>query len=152
MNLKQRIEQDLKAALLGGDKVLVMTLRGLKSAILYAEVAAGKRDEGLSDEEGILVLRKELKKRHESADLYEQGGNKDRQQAEITEAKVIEKYLPAQLDDSKLSEAIDQAIEEIGVVDPQSMGKIIGKVKELTQGAVDGARIATSVKARMESK
>lgn len=75
--LKQKIEQDIKTAMLAGDKTLVMTLRGLKSAILYIEVAQGIRDTGLPDAEVIDLLAKEAKKRQESADLYKQGGNQE---------------------------------------------------------------------------
>lgn len=73
--LKQRIDQDLKQALLGGDKVLATTLRGLKSVILYAEVAKGVREQGLDDEEILRLLAKEAKKRQESADLFTHRSN-----------------------------------------------------------------------------
>ncbi len=149
MELKQRIEQDLKAAMLQGNKILVTTLRGLKSSILYAEVAASKRDQGLSDEEATAVLRKELKKRQESAELYTQGGNPERSKAELEEAAAIQGYLPAELSDDKLSESIDQAISDVGELSPQTMGQIIGKVKQLTAGSVDGARIAKAIKERL---
>jgi uncharacterized protein len=149
MNLKQRIEQDLKAAMLQGNKTLVTTLRGLKSSILYAEVAASKRDQGLSDEEATVVLRKELKKRQESAELYTQGGNHERSQAELEEAAVIQDYLPAALSDDELSKSIDQAIADVGELSQQTMGQVIGKVKQLTAGSVDGARIAQAIKERL---
>lgn len=149
MRLKAQIEQDLKTALLAGDKILVTTLRGLKSAVLYAEVAAGKRDEGLSEDVMIDILRKELKKRHESAELYKQGGNQDREQAELKEAEVIEKYLPAQLNDEELAALLDKAMGELGGLSQQNMGQLIGKVKQLSNGSIDGSRIAQAVKARL---
>lgn len=150
MDIKKQIEQDLKVAMLGGDKVLATTLRGLKSAILYAEVAAGKREEGLGDAEMVDLLRKEAKKRQESADLFARGGNQEKAQAELTELKVIEKYLPAQADDQQLSAWVEQAVSEIGEVSPQTMGRIIGRVKELSDGGADGGRIAKAVKDKME--
>ncbi len=150
MQLKQKIEQDLKTALLAGDKALVMTLRGLKSSVLYAEVAAGKRDEGLSEKELIDVLRSELKKRQESAALYKQGKNQEREQAELDEAKIIENYLPKQLNDDELEALIDEVVNEVGTVSSKTMGQTISKVKELSKGAADGGRIASAVKQRME--
>jgi uncharacterized protein len=72
MALKQRIQDDLKAALLGGDRFVAETLRGLKAAVLNEEVAKGKRDEGLEDTEIEQIVAKEVKKRNESATLYEQ--------------------------------------------------------------------------------
>lgn len=149
MNVKSRIDADLKTAMLAGDKTLVTTLRGLKSAILYAEVAAGKRDEGLGDEEALSLLQKEAKKRVESAELYEKGGNQERVDAERTELKVIESYLPAQLSDEELVALVDRAVEEQDEITPQSMGKLIGRVKELSKGQADGGRIAAKVKERL---
>jgi len=149
MSLKEDIDRDLKTALLAGDKTLVTTIRGLKSAILYVEVAENKRDQGLDDEEVVTILRKEAKKRQESADLYKQGGNQEKAEAELTELKVIDKYLPAQLGDDQLNQLIDQAVAEVGEVTQQTMGRVIGRVKELTQGNADGGRIAQAVKQRM---
>jgi len=150
MNLKQQIEQDLKTALLGGDKQTVMTLRGLKSAILYEEVAKGKRAEGM-DNTGILeVLRKEAKKRQESADLYSKGGNEDRASAELSEKSAIEKYLPKLLSDEEISQLIDAAEAELGSSNKQNMGQVIGWVKSHSKGAADGAQVASAVKERIK--
>lgn len=147
--LKQQIEQDLKAALLAGDKDRVTTLRGLKSVILYEEVAKGVRTEGLSDEAIIALLAKELKKRQESAELYKKGGADDRAAAELAEKAIIEAYLPKQLSDEELGALVDQVIAELGVEDPQAMGQVIAKVKQQTAGQADGGRIAAAVKERL---
>ncbi len=144
--LKQQIDQDLKAALLGGNKELVTTLRGLKSAILYAEVAKGVRDEGLTDQEIITILTKEAKKRQESAELYEKGNSPDRAAAELAEKKVIEKYLPAQLSDDDLRRVVNEAATELNATSIQSMGPVIAKVKEKVGAQADGARVAQAVK------
>src|SRR5437879_2903064 len=94
MSLKQQIDKDIKTEMLAGEKTLVTTLRGLKSVILYAEVATGSRDKGLSDQEIVELLAKEAKKRQESAELYQKGGSQDRAEAELAEKQVIERYLP----------------------------------------------------------
>lgn len=150
MNLKQQIDSDLKSAMLAGDKALTTTLRGLKSAILYVEVAGGKREEGLPDQEIVNVLRKEAKKRQESAELFAKGGNAEKAEAERQELTVIEKYLPAQLSDEQLDALVDAAVAEAGNVTPQMMGQIIGRVKEQGKGNADGARIAKAVKERLQ--
>jgi len=147
--LKARIDQELKKALLAGDKLLPTTLRGLKSVILYEEVAKGVREQGLSDDEIIALLSKEAKKRQESADLYRQGGNEEKAAAELAEKKVIEAYLPSQLSDEELSKLVDETIAELGVSDPSAMGQVIGAVKQKTAGQADGARIAQLVKERL---
>jgi uncharacterized protein YqeY len=148
--LKARIDQDLKSALLAGDKVLATTLRGLKSVILYAEVAKGARDEGLADDEIVVLLSKEAKKRQESADLYRQGGNEEKAAAELAEKQVIETYLPTQLSDEELVKMVDEAIASVGAAGPAAMGQIIGAVKQQTAGQADGSRIAQLVKERLE--
>jgi uncharacterized protein len=149
MNVKQRIDADLKAAMLGGDKTLVTTLRGLKSAILYAEVSVGKREQGLSDQEIMPLLQKEAKKRLESAELFAKGGNQEKAEAEREELKVIEGYLPDQLSDDELASLIDEAIAKQDNVSLQVMGKVIARVKELSENRADGGRIAAAVKERL---
>lgn len=148
--LKARIDQDLKAALLAGDKVLATTLRGLKSVILYAEVAKGAREAGLSDEEIISLFSKEAKKRQESAELYQKGGNQEKAEAEFVEKKVIESYLPSQLSDEELSKIISDTIASLDVSGPSAMGQVIGLVKQKTAGQADGSRIAQIVKQHLE--
>jgi uncharacterized protein YqeY len=147
--LKDRIDQDLKKALLAGDKVLVTTLRGLKSVILYAEVAKGNREQGLPDDEIIQLLTKEAKKRQESADFFTQGGNTEKAEAELVEKKVIEAYLPQQISDEELAAVIDAIVSETGASGPQAMGQVIGAVKQKVGATADGSRIAQMVKERL---
>jgi uncharacterized protein YqeY len=149
MSVKQQIDSDIKTAMLAGDKVLVTTLRGLKSAILYVEVAEGARDEGLPEDKVISILQKEAKKRQESADLYEQGGNTEKQQAELTEKTVIEKYLPKQLSEEEIGAIVDDVIGATGANGMQAMGQVIGAVKAKAGAAADGSVIARIVKEKL---
>jgi uncharacterized protein YqeY len=151
MSIKEQIDQDLKASMLGGNKTLTTTLRGLKSVILYAEVGSGKREEGLDEAEVISLLSKEAKKRQESADLYTQGGNNEKATAELEEKTVIEKYLPAQLSDEELGKLIDSVIEELGASGMQAMGQVIGTVKARSEGQADGSKIAALVKEKLNT-
>jgi uncharacterized protein len=150
MTIKEQLDADIKTAMLAGEKTLVTTLRGLKSAILNVEVAQGIRDSGLPDEQVIELFAKEAKKRQESADLYRQGGSEERAQAELTEKAVIEKYLPKQLSDEELIAIIESAIAETGAAGLQSMGQVIGKVKQQAAGTADGSRIAQLVKEKLQ--
>lgn len=147
--LKQRLNDDIKAAMLAHDVVRLETLRGLKSAILYAEVAAGKREDGLNDQEIEALFAKEAKKRQESADLYTQGGAPDKADKELTEKKIIEEYLPAQLSDEEIAKLVQGAIDEFGATDARAMGQVIGKVKQMAGNAADGAVIARIVKEQL---
>jgi uncharacterized protein len=149
--IKDKMDADLKTALLGGDKNLVSTLRNLKSAILYAEVAAGNRETGLDDNAVIAVLSKEAKKRQESADLYQQGGSPERAAAELAEKEIIERYLPAQMTDEELVSIVEAAINETEEPNLQKMGQIIGLVKQKVGNGADGSRIATLVREKLTS-
>lgn len=147
--LKQQLEQDLKTALLAGDKDRVTILRGLKSVILYAEVAKGSREHGLSDEDILTLFAKEAKKRQESADLYTKGNRPEKANAELTEKAIIETYLPKQLSDEELIQIVNDVVGTFDSPTPQVMGQIIGKIKQATEGRADGARIAQLVKERL---
>lgn len=149
MNTKQQIEADIKTAMLAGDKTLVTTLRGLKSAIMYGEVAAGSRDTGLPEAEVTALLRKEAKKRQESADLYLSANDTVRGQAELNEKEIIEKYLPAQMTEEAVQQLVDQEAAKLGDIGPQQMGQLIGVVKQASNGLADGALIARLVKERL---
>ncbi len=151
MGLKQQIDADLKTAMLAGDKVLVTTLRGLKSVVLYAEVAAGSREKGLEDETIVQLLTKESKKRQESADLYERGGDHEKSVAELAEKRVISQYLPQQLTDRELDEIISMVLAQFDTVDNRVMGQVIGSVKQKAGATVDGGRVAEAVKRRITS-
>jgi uncharacterized protein len=150
MNLKQKLDQDLKQALLDGNKDLATTIRGLKSAILYQEVALGKRDSGLTDDEIIQVLAKEAKKRQESIDLYTSAGDEIRANSEEQELNVIQNYLPKQLTDIELLEIVKEVITAgNGSLDQKDMGRIIGAVKQRVNNLADGSRIASMVKEQL---
>lgn len=144
--LKQRIEQDLKKAMLGGDKQRVSTLRLVKSAILYAEVAKGSRQNGLSDTEIIELLSKEAKQRQDTADIYQKTGEVDRAAAELAEKDIINAYLPEQLSDNVLKRVVRESIDSTGATSTQAMGQVIAEVKRQVGGSADGARIARFVK------
>lgn len=147
--LEQRIQDDLKAAMLRGDKVGTETLRGLKAALLSTKIEKGKRDSGLSDDEIIAVLSKEAKKRQESADLFRQGGNEEKASAELAEKALIEKYLPAQLSEAEIAKLVDEAITASSASGPQAMGQVIGAVKQKAGASADGAVIARIAKERL---
>ena len=147
--LEARLEQDIKAALLSGDSVKATTLRGLKAVLLNVKVAEGKRDSGLEDDEVIAVFAKEAKKRQESADLYKQGGNSEKAEAELLEKAIIEGYLPEQLSEEEISQLIDEAIAQTGASGPQGMGQVIGAVKANAGASADGSVIARLAKEKL---
>lgn len=151
MTLEATIEHDLKTALLAKDERTVSVLRMLKSSFLYAKVAAGSREQGLSDDEALVIIGKEAKKRQESAELYRQGGNTDKAEAEVAEKAILEKYLPAQLSEAELIALVDKTMHELGATDMAQMGQVIGAVKKQAGASADGAMIARAVKERLSA-
>lgn len=150
--LKSAIDQDLKAAMLAGDKRRVEVLRGLKSAILYKEVADNKRDQGLNDEEVIAVLKKEQKSRKDAIALYEQAGESARASEENYQIEIIKEYLPAELSEQEVNALIDKVMTAMSLdtITPQIMGSLIGAVKQRVP-TVDGALVAKLIKQRLDN-
>lgn len=149
MALKEQLQNDMKAALLGGDRFAGDVIRGLKAAILNEEVAKNKRDEGLGDSEIEQVIAREVKKRRESIVLFEQNGRGDLAETEQKELTIIEKYLPAQLSEDEVRALVDEAIATTGAASPQAMGQVIGAVKAKAGTAADGALVARIVKEQL---
>jgi uncharacterized protein YqeY len=147
MALKQRIADDLKAALLGGNRFATETLRGLKAAILNEEVAQNKRDEeGLDDNTIEQIVAKEIKKRNESAALYDQNNRQDSAADERREADILSVYLPQQLNEAELKTVVDAKVTELDATDMKMMGQVIGAVKKEVGNTADGSMIAKLVK------
>lgn len=149
--LEDKLEQDIKAALLDGDAQRVSVLRGLKSVLLNEKVAKGKRETGLTDAEVLPIFAKEAKKRQESADLYKQGGDEERAGKELAEKAIIEEYLPEQMSEAEVAKLVDEAIQQTGAASPQDMGKVIGAVRSKTAGSADGSLIAKLAKEKLSA-
>jgi uncharacterized protein YqeY len=145
--LKERLTENIKTAMLAGDKPRVEVLRGLKAAILNEEVAKGVRDAGLSDGQIQQVFAREVKKRIEAADLYAKAGRQELADKENYQKGIIEEFLPQQLSDDELAEVVTAAIAELG--DGAHMGQVIGAVKAKVGQSADGARIAAAVKQKV---
>ncbi len=149
MELKDKLNSDLKAALLAGDRLKSDTIKGIKAAVLNEEISQGVRDKGLSDEDIQKVLARESKKRAEAIEMYKNGGAQDRADAESAEKAVIDAYLPEQIDETKIAEVVNTKIAEMGASAPADMGKVIGAVKSQLGASADGATIAKLVKEKL---
>lgn len=149
MALKEQINADMKAALLGGNRFEGEVLRNLKAAILNEEVSGGKRETGLSDEDIEKVIAREVKKRQESIRLYEENGREELAETEQREAAVLEQYLPEQLSEDDIRSEVTKVISGMGDVSMQQMGQVIGMVKGKLGSSADGALIAKIVKEQL---
>lgn len=146
MALKELISNDMKTALLSGNRFEGDTLRDLKAAILNEEVAQNKRDTGLSDTEIEVIVAREVKKRRESITLYVANGRPELADAEQKEVDVLQNYLPEQMSEADLGKIVDAKITELGASGPQAMGQVIGAVKKEVGNTADGATLARLVK------
>lgn len=152
MALKQRIDDDLKTALLERNRFETEVLRGLKAAILNEEVALKKREEGLGDSETEKIIAREVKKRFEAADLYEQNDRAELANDERKEAEILQRYLPKQLSESEITKIVEQVMAELGASDMKSMGAVIGAVKQRVGNTADGAIVARIVKENLSKQ
>ena len=148
MELKKRIDGNLKGAMLAKDTAKVTVLRGLKATILDMEVAEGKRDEGLGDAEIERLLMKEIKKRKEAIAMYEANGREDLVKSEQFEQGVLEGYLPEQMSEVEIVAKIDEVLKGVDG-GAANLGMVIGQVKALVGNKADGATVARLVKERM---
>ena len=152
MAIRQKLNDDIKSAMLSGDKLRVETLRGLKTVITYADVATRTRDSGgIADDEIVGLFAREVKKRQESADLYVRGGSQERADKELAEKAIIEEYLPTQLSEAELTRVVNDIIAEQGAQGLQVMGKVIGAVKNKVGNSADGSAIARIVKEQLNA-
>lgn len=146
MALKEQITIDLKAALLGGDRFKGEVLRGLKAAILNEEVAQKKREEGLEDSAIEQLIAREVKKRNESATIYDGANRPELSENERAEAAVLSLYLPEQLSEDAITATVTRVISELGISGPSAMGQVIGAVKKELGNTADGSTVARIVK------
>ena len=146
MTLKERINDEMKAALLGGNRFAGEVLRNLKAAILNEEVATGRRNEGLDDSSVEKVVAREVKKRTESAKIYRDNGRPELAEPEEREIEVLKVYLPTQLTEDELTTLVEQKIAELDVSGSQAIGQVIGAIKAEVGNKADGATLANIVK------
>jgi hypothetical protein len=145
MALFEQVNEDIKKAMLARDKVSLEALRGVKKEFLEAKTAKNSDGE-LSDETAVKILQKMVKQRKESAAIFTEQGRTDLAENELSEASVIEKYLPAQMSDEELTAAIKEIIAEVGAVSVKEMGKVMGVASKKLAGKAEGKAISDKVK------
>lgn len=145
MALKQKVEGEIKSAMIAKDKVRLTALRAIKSMILLEETKGGFSGE-LSEEDEMKLLTKAAKQRRDSADIYQQQNRPDLLEVELAELAVIQEFLPKALTDDELTLAIQEIINVTGAVSAKEMGKVIGTANKQLAGKADGKAIADKVK------
>ena len=143
MTLTDKVRADLTSAMRAGEKDRVGTLR-----LVLSELQKDAK-EGAGDE--VAVLRRERKRRHESARAFRDGGRPELAEAEEAEAVVIEAYLPAELGDEELARIVGEAIASSGAQSPKDMGKVMPLAMRAVDGRADGRRVSDKVKEMLQS-
>ena len=148
--LKDRLRQDLTAAMKARDELRSSTLRMVLTAITNAEVA-GKEARELSDDDVTGVLTAEAKKRREAATAFAEAGRTESAEKERAEAAVIADYLPEPLDEAAIAELVRRAIEQTGAAEEgmRAMGKVMGVLTPQTRGRADGGVVAAEVRRQL---
>ena len=145
MSLQTKVMEALKEAMKAKDTVALESLRAIKSAILLARTEAGASEE-LSEADELKLLQKLVKQRKDSAALYTQQGRNDLAEPELAQMAVIEKFLPAQLTEAEVEEALKGIIAQVGATNPKDMGKVMGAATKQLAGKADGKLISDIVK------
>lgn len=145
MSLTEKISGDLMTAMKAKDKIVLESLRAAKTAFILAKSEKGA-DSTLTPEEEIKILQKLVKQRKESAEIYKTQNRKDLWEKEEAEATVLEKYLPAKMNDEELTTALKAIIDRVGAKSPADMGKVMGTATKELSGKADGREISAKVK------
>ena len=146
MTLKQRLTDDMKAAMKSGDKQRLGVIRLVNAAIKQREV--DERIE-LDDAAVLAVLEKMVKQRKDSVSQFEAAGREDLAAVERAEIEVIQRYLPEKLDEAAILAAIDEAIGQTGASGPADMGKLMGVLKPKLAGQADMGQVSALVKKKL---
>lgn len=144
MSLENKINSDLKAAMLSKDDAALRALRAVKSAILLAKTSGGGHI--VSEEDELKILLKLVKQRKDSVAIYNEQGREDLAITEQEEISVIEKYLPAQMSDDEIKSEVQKIIASLGASGPGDTGKVMGAASKAFAGKADNKVVATIVK------
>ncbi|MGD1713738.1 GatB/YqeY domain-containing protein [Dapis sp. BLCC M172] len=150
MSLKDKITEEIKAAMKAKDKVRLETVRSIKKVILEEEVnarAAGK--ESLTEAQEMDILARLAKQRRDSIEQYTQVGRQELADQEAAELAILEEYLPKQLSDDEIAQVIDEIIVQVGASSAKDMGKVMGPAMQQLKGKADGKKVQEMVKSKL---
>ena len=153
MTLRKKINEQFNAALKSKNKTFISTFRLILAAIKERDIAnrSGGKKEEIKDPEIIKVLRKMKKQRQESADLYKKGGRQELLEAEKAEIRIIDTFLPKQLNEEETKKICKEIIESVGASSIKDIGKIMEQLKQKYYDSVDFSKVNTIVKGLLSS-
>lgn len=142
MALEEKINADIKTAMLAKDQQKLEAIRGIKAALLLLK-SSGKP---VADDDEIKALQKMVKQRKEAAEIYHTQNRKDLEDVEVFQANIIEAYLPKQMNEDEIKAALTQIISQMGAKSAADMGKVMGVATKQLAGKADGKIISGLVK------
>lgn len=145
MSLQQEVMTKMKEAMKAKDKTALTALRAVKSSILLAQTESGAKED-LTKEQELKILQKQVKQRKDSAAIYIEQGREDLAAPELSEAAIIEKFLPEALSEDEIEKVVVAAIASVGASGMKDMGRVMGVVSKELAGKADGKTISTLVK------
>lgn len=144
--LKQKLQEELKQAMLARDVLKTSVLRMVLSAINYYEIQKGGAGYSATDEDVISVIQKEVKQRRDSIEQFQKGGRQDLVDNETKELEILQAYLPQQLSEETLISLITQTIKELDATSMKDMGKVMSVLMPKLKGKADGGMVSKIVK------
>lgn len=147
--LKEKLQEDLKQAMLAKDETTVSTLRMVLSSLNYYEIQKGGAGYKASDEDVMTVIQKDAKQHRDSIEQFSSGNRQDLVDKEANELRVLEKYLPEQMSEEEIKKLVDEAVNETGASSLQDMGKVMGVLMQKTKGKADGSLVSKLLKERL---
>ena len=145
MSLEQNIMAEMKDAMKSKNEAGLRSLRAIKAEIIKAKTEPGAGGQ-ISEDTELKMLQKMVKQRKDSLEIFQQQNRTDLAQKEQEEIAVIEKFLPNQLGDAEIKEALSKIIAEVGASSPADMGKVMGVATKQLAGKADGKAISAAVK------
>lgn len=145
MTIEEQVNEGIKNAMKAHDKIRLETMRNIKKVILEAKTRPGANDQ-IDDAECIRLIQKLAKQGKESAEIYKQQGREDLYEQESGQVAVLEEFLPKQMDEAELTEALKAIIAEVGASSAKDMGKVMGVATKKLAGLADGKAISAKVK------
>jgi uncharacterized protein YqeY len=145
-SLKAQVNEDMKAAMRGGEKLRLGTIRMLMAAIKQREVDERRE---MADADVLQIIEKLIKQRREAATQFAGAGRTDLENKELQEAKVLMVYLPAQLSEAELTALLDEVVQATGAAGVKDMGKVMNALRPKVQGRADMSQVSNLVRARL---
>ncbi|MEK9545214.1 MAG: GatB/YqeY domain-containing protein [Pelagibacteraceae bacterium] len=147
MSLINQIEEKLSQSLKNKDKNLYPTLRLMVSAIKDAEIASrGKESKGLTDQDITSLLKKMIKQRNESCEVYKKAGRTELLESETKEIEVISSFLPKQLSEEDTKKLCEDVVKKVGATSVKDMGKVMGELKKTHADVLDFSKVGSIIK------